>query len=108
MKEVALKNGSTELSPVVAMVMRHLDALMSPEGKGGMQGMADAMAFYELHSLCVDPAHEVFSEPLLDRLKELSLVEQGGSVNRSIKNIVLSASVGKGLGLSLQSPIKGV
>lgn len=60
----------------------------------------EPIAFYELVMLCRNPSHEPFGntgQKLVDRM----LVEQDGQPHSSIRNIVLSATVGEGLDMKL-------
>lgn len=95
MAVVTLKNGAEENTDVVALTMGLLRELIAK----------DYIAFYELVKKCREPNHTFHgnSGNVLTRLK---LVEPKGSVNKSVRNIVLSAIVGDGMGLSLSSPIK--
>jgi hypothetical protein len=95
MKIVKLKNGSEEAMVLVTATMLALQSLLL---------QTDAIAFCELVMKCRGSAHELFGNTQ-EVLKKLSLVDQNGEVHDSTRNIVLSAAVGEGLNLSLQSPI---
>ncbi len=51
-----------------------------------------------------DPDYKKFGSNE-DELKKFSLLQPGGGVHDSIRNIVLSAFTGKGLELELHSPL---
>jgi len=96
MEIVTLKNGATEADVTVFAAMASLDSLMKK----------NPMALYELTQKCRDENHKVFNEHLELVLKDGCLMEQDGKIHESIKNIVLSAVVGDGLDMILDSPIK--
>ena len=100
METVNLKNGSSEVKPLVAATMHSLNAVL--EGSGdALNGM---LAFYELVQKCKNPSHEIWSDAQSTLLMSLSLIDANGDVHSSIKNVVLSAAQGDGLELSLGSP----
>lgn len=94
MQMVRLKNGAEEAEPLVAVTMMSLRNLLQQS----------PIAFYELVMLCRKPGHKLFGNADKE-LKALSLVDPSGHVHDSIRNIVLSATSGEGLNLSLGSPI---
>ncbi len=54
---------------------------------------------------CRDSSHDFFGTTA-DELKALAFLHSDGTVQRAIKEIVLSAAVGEELEMTLQSPIK--
>jgi hypothetical protein len=98
MQTVNLKNGSTEAKPLVAATMLSLRFLLSDKERNG------ALAFYELVQKCNNPDHKIWSEAQSTLLMGLDLLDVNGDVHSLIKNVVLSAAQGEGLGLSLGSP----
>lgn len=92
-----LKNGTEEVKPLVALVYHRLTQLID-DPKGG------AIVWYELVMKCRDKNHEFFGNTG-DKLKDFQLVEPDGSVNGSIRNVVLSSAEGDGLDMSLVNPI---
>jgi len=97
METVELKNGSTEMRMLVAGTYMTLKAMFDD-----IQGVT---AFYELVQTCINPEHEIFSDVQKQYLIDKALMKSDGQVHGSIKNIVLSATVGEGVDLSLVSPI---
>ena len=93
-KTVVLKNGAEEAQPVVTVAMMSLNRLIQD----------NPIAFYEMVQVCRDPNHQPFGNTALI-LKDLSLMEESGQVHDSLRNIVLSATEGDGLDLTLVSPI---
>ncbi len=81
--------------PLVNVTMMSLRDLMQK----------NPIAFYELVMKCRNHNHKFFGNAG-DVLKGLSLVETGGSIHDSIRNIVLSAAKGDGLDMSLGSPVR--
>ena len=94
MQVVTLKNGAQEPLPLVTATMMSISTLMQE----------NPIAFYELVMKCRDRNHRFFGNSG-DVLQRLSLVETGGSVHTSIRNVVLSAAEGDGLDMCLGSPI---
>ena len=89
-----LKNGSQEEDALVTATMAALHNLMN----------TDPCAFIDIATKCKDPDYKYFP-PCLKTLQDLSLVQPDGEIHNSIKNIVLSAVVGDGLGIELVTPI---
>jgi hypothetical protein len=96
MDMLKLKNGSEEAKPLVIVTMMSLESLFND--------LSGVLAVYELREKARNPKHEFFGN-LGEKLKELSLVQQDGSVHDSIKNIVLSAVEGESLQMHLVNPI---
>lgn len=95
MDMLKLKNGSEEFPALVKVTwMSMMDLLES-----------HPIALVELVSLCRDRDHELFGNTAVE-LQGLALVDPGGSVHRSIRNIVLSAVEGEGLEMRLISPLE--
>jgi len=95
METVVLKNDAEELKSLVIATMMSLEFLMKEQ----------PIVFYELVMKCRDHNHRFFGNTGED-LEKLALVQPGGSVHDSICNIVLSATNGNGLKMTLGSPIK--
>jgi len=92
--EVRLKNGSVERTSFVSATFISLKKLM--------RGMDSIKVLYDLVELCrnntpVVPATEKF-------LKDRSLLDSSGNLHSSVKNVVLSAVEGEGLGIKLVNP----
>jgi hypothetical protein len=94
MIEKKLKNGAVEVDALVTATMVSLYSLWKKK----------PIVFYELYQKCLNNDHKLFGNAGAD-LKDLSLVNEDGSVHNSIKNIVLSAVTGDGLSLTMVSPI---
>lgn len=97
MEMVRLKNGKEEPKSLVATVTVPLRLL----AEGGLGG---AMALYELHQKAKDPNHQ-FSGNTGEKLQRLGLVGSDGNLPESVRNVVLSAIEGDGLGMTLGSPV---
>lgn len=93
-KTVRLKNGAVELSVFVASIMLVLDRLVEEK----------PVAALELVMKCRDSNYEFFGDNE-KILQDRKLVEAGGTVHSSIRNIVLSAFKGDGFDMVLLSPI---
>ena len=96
---VTLKNGATEAKPLVEVTMMSLDMLLS----------TNPTSFIELVESCRDREHVIWGSSG-ERLVQLHLLESvdsdgHGHIHESIRNIVLSAVTGEGLGLTLGNPI---
>lgn len=94
METVILKNGAEEAKSGVAVVMMSLENLVQ----------TNPIAAYELVEVCKNPAHKLFGNAG-DILNGLGLLDSG-HVHSSVKNVVLSAFEGEGLGMRLTFPIK--
>jgi len=97
MKTVELKNGSTEMRMLVVGTYLILQKMLDD-----IQGVT---AYYELVQTCIDSKHEIFSDVQKQYLIDKTLMQTEGSVHGSIRNIVLSATIGEGVDLSLVNPI---
>jgi hypothetical protein len=95
MSTVTLKNGSEEVQPLVTATMLSLRSLVQDK----------PIVFYELVMKCRDRNHRFFGSSG-QTLTDLGLVEADGGIHESIRNIVLSATEGEGLEMTLGSPIK--
>lgn len=94
---VKLKNGSTEPHPTVVATMVSLKS----QAKDGLGGM---LLLYDLQQICKGKGERVNSSTV-EKLKKLALLEQSGQPHDSVRNIVLSALQGEGLGMEIVSPI---
>ena len=92
---IRLKNGSDELSTLVAVTMMSLKNLIE----------SDPISFYELVSKARDRNHKVWSQRQTDVLVGLGLMEREGTLHNSISNVVLSAVSGEGLAMTLGDPV---
>jgi hypothetical protein len=93
-KTVVLKNGAEEVESLVVVCMISLRTL-SREAP---------LTLYDLAAKCRDSEYETFGNAE-EELKQLGLMEDGGRIHDSIRNIVLSAIEGDGLDMHLTSPI---
>lgn len=94
METVTLKNGAEEALPLVTVTMLSIRSLMQK----------DPIAFYELVMKCRDRQHQFYGNTG-EVLQSLSLLDNRGCVQGSIRNIVLSAVEGDGLEMSIRSPV---
>lgn len=92
---VILKNGATEAEPLVNTIMYALKCLFDEK----------PVAFLELVTKCRDGSHQWFGSAE-QICKDYTLIPSDGRIHDSIKNIVLSAIEGEGLGMVLGSPLK--
>jgi hypothetical protein len=97
MESIFLKNGAEESRILVTVTMMSLKALL--------EDASGAIAFYELNEKCKNPAHNFFSDAIIEQLRSLSLIDSSENVHSSIRNIVISAAEGEGLNLCLGSPV---
>ena len=93
MKVLVLKNGAEEPEELVIATWESLANLHE----------SDPTAFYELVMKCRDENHR-FCGNAAQPLRELRLLQEDGAIHDSIRNIVLSATEGNGLGMKLVSP----
>jgi hypothetical protein len=91
---VLLKNGAEEVMPLVATVMLVLERLVEEQ----------PVVFYELVMVCRDPHHTPWGQTG-GELKARELMSPDGHIHNSIRNIVLSAVEGDGLGMQLVNPM---
>ena len=89
METTKLRNGAEEAAGLVAVTMLALRNLFAEK----------PIVAYELVAKCRDANHQFFGLTGSD-LQTLGLVETGGGVHESIRNIVLSA-VSEGFGVDL-------
>lgn len=97
--EVTLKNGSVESKSLVVVAMISLKSLMEDE-------LAGLLALYELHALCKDSSHRIFSDAQFEKLMELGLIQSDKTVHSSIRNIVLSSVSIDGFNITIDDPIR--
>lgn len=97
MREILLKNGGKEVDTLVGQVMMSLRGLFD-------NGVAGALAVYDLHEKCKNPDYEIFG-PNIEPLENLHLIDSNGTIHNSIKNVVLSAVEGEGMEMALGSPV---
>ena len=97
MDSVYLKYNTIKSSmPLVTATMLSLALLLAKQ----------PIHFYELVMKCRDENHQIFGNLIEPELKKLMLLQADGIPHRAIKEIVLSAVVGEGLEMTLQSPIQ--
>ena len=95
METVTLKNGTEEVTVLVALTMKRLKELFSEY----------PAAFYELTMKCRDNQHTLWGNAA-EILKDYQLIEPNGSIHGSTRNIVLSAVEGdKMQEMYLRSPL---
>lgn len=94
MNVLKLRNGAEEAEPLVKVTMLSLQRLFQEK----------PIVAYELRELCKNPQHQLFGNAGND-LKALNLVQEDGRIHDSIRNIVLSAFEGEGLGMTMISPV---
>ncbi len=95
METVVLRNGAEEVRVAVKSTMDNIKDLLN----------TNPAAFYELVQLCRDRSHKLFGNTE-KVLIDLSLVQPGGSVHSSVRNVVLSAIEGDGFNMKIRSPVK--
>ena len=91
-----LKNGSEEGRDFVVVTMELLQILIGKK----------PIVFDQLVMRCQNENHQFFGSTA-KFLKKINFVDSKEYVYDSIRNIVLSAIVGEGLEISLESPFKG-
>lgn len=94
MKTVTLKTGVELPEAIVATGMLSLEHLIH----------SNPIAFFELVAVCRDLNHQIFGNAG-DVLSGLALLELDGRPHDAIRDIVLAATEGEGLGLRLGSPL---
>jgi hypothetical protein len=97
MEMLTLKNGSEVAAPLVKLTMMVLDSLM---GK-------NPTALYELVMKCRDREHKLYGNTG-EVLSSLNLLQPDGRVQDAIRDIVLSATEGEGIDMTLRSPVAAV
>lgn len=102
MKEVKLKNGSSEVTALVADCTLSLRRLAD----SGIPGITQ---LYDLREMCRDRSYGLkVSSTNWDALRQLSLVDGGRSnvqIHGSLRNIVLSSIDGEGMEMRLVDPV---
>lgn len=91
---VALRNGTQEAKPLVAVLAMVLPDLMKE----------NPIAFVELVALCRDPSHQLFGNTG-EVLRARQLIDTEGKVHDSCRNIILSSVEDDSLDMMLVSPI---
>ena len=95
MDMVKLRNGTEEAAPLVSVVKLGIRRLQEKR----------PITLYELVMKCRDRDH-TFSGGCEDELISLGLVERGGHIHESIRNVVLSSATGDGLEMTFVDPAK--
>ncbi|MDB5265659.1 MAG: hypothetical protein JWM39_372 [Parcubacteria group bacterium] len=98
MEMLELKDSSSEPKPIVLAVMMSTQMLW----ESGITGMCHVV---ELVNRCHD-SHCAIDSSSEERLKELELLQKDGSVHSSVRAIMLSAAIGKGVHMKFGSPLK--
>ena len=93
MNEITLKNGAVVAETAVKPIMMNLELCQ----------LEDPIAFRELVSVCLDPAHVPLGNTG-GKLKALSLLEGDGRVRRVVRDVVISAVSGEDTDMTLGSP----
>lgn len=91
---IKLKNGMEEVKSLVTIVAMHINSLLE----------RNPIALYELVLKCRDRDHQFFGHTA-DDLKDLELLQSDNSVHSSIRNIILSSTVGDGIDMTFVSPV---
>ena len=94
LKLVTLKNGSEVTEPQVIATMASLNNLI----------MKNPSAFHELVMKCRDHEHKLLGNTG-EVLSDLRLIQPDGRVHESIQDIVLSATEGEGIEMTLGLPV---
>lgn len=94
LKTVKLKNGSKEGEAFVKVIISILQKLIE----------RDPIALHELVTVARDPSHKTWGQKGKD-LEKLTLLEPGGTMHGSVRNIVLSATIGEDLDLQIVNPL---
>jgi hypothetical protein len=98
METVKLKNGTEEVAALVKVTMVSVKGLWN-------SGLPGLLMVSDLVQICrCDPSYRKFGTNE-EELTKLGLLQSGGQVHDSIRNIVLSAFTGDKLDLVLGSPI---
>ena len=93
-RTVKLKNGSEEGETFVKVITSTLQKLME----------RDPIALYELVMVAREPSHKPWGQKGKD-LEKLALLEPGGTMYGSVRNIVLSATIGEETDLRIVNPL---
>jgi hypothetical protein len=99
MQIATLKNGSEEAMPLVVITQMIVNRLME-----GFPGVID---LYELVQKCRDRDHRFFGDSG-KRLEAEGLVDKGGGIHDSTRNIILSMASGEGLTMTFGNPVTSV
>ena len=91
--QVLLKNGSTEENAAVVATMNTLHDLAK----------TNPILLYELYEVCTNPAHRLFGECGSD-LVQYRLLQSNLKPHDTIRNVVLSSVVPKGLDFDIRDP----
>ena len=95
MQVIKLKNGSTELEPLIQATMLNINTLVEK----------DPLAIIDLVLKARDNSYQFFGDAEAT-LQRMGLIQKGGRIHQSIKNIVLSAAEGEGLDISIGNPVE--
>lgn len=92
MELIALKNGSSEPSPLVASTLLSLRSMM----------LQEPIAFYEAVQIARNPSHVPFGNAA-EKIDAYGLL-QGGRMHESVRNIIQAAVEGDDFTLKLVRP----
>ncbi len=95
---VRLNNGAEELKASVAVVMAAIRKLWSDIEHGG------PMVVYDLYQACLDRDYAWFGANR-SVAEALSLVDPGGGIHDTVRNVVVSAVEGEGRDMHLVRPL---
>jgi len=109
MNTITLRNGTEQHPALVNTIMATLSKLTQPEppetpGWTPASAIKNLTAFHDLVMVCRDPGYEIFSETQVQILRDLGLLEADGRPHDAIRDIVVSAVVGEGMGMQLRDP----
>jgi hypothetical protein len=92
MESVTLKTGATIPIHTFIETYKSLRSLAESD---------DPFLFYEFVMLCRDSNHEFWNHNTQQRLNDLSLIQADGHIQDDVREVVLSATEGEGLDLTL-------
>ena len=95
MNHVKLKTGVTIPEPTAVAVFGNLKKLFSE----------DFLAFFELVELCRNDKHEFWDDNVKNTLASLAFIKSNGQIHSDTKAVVLAATEGDGMNLTLVSPV---
>jgi hypothetical protein len=105
MKTVTLRTGAEEPDATVKVVYSSLRAMMDPNPEHNTRP-GDFLALFDLASKCRNRDYQFFgnNEALL---VERGLVQPGGRIHDSVRNVVLASVEGEGMEMRLVNPVTG-
>lgn len=101
---VTLRTGAIVPLQITVVVLQRLGALLDPpEGDDPCVRLSSGLAFYELVTKCRNPQHRFFGD-LGEKLMDMGLVRRDGTVDSEFAKVVLAATEGDGMNLTLRDP----